>query len=96
MENKEAYFSLKVYDDSMVNARIFNGSEIIVHKQSDAEIGEIVVVALNETEAIVRRLDINTNGQLILSAENDGYKPIVLSDEAVILGVVKEVRTRYE
>ena len=78
-------FMLRVKGDSMINAGIFNGDQIIVAKQETAENGEIVV-ALMDDSATVKRF-FKENGHFRLQPENDAMEPI-LTDSVQILGKV--------
>ena len=48
-------FMLRVHGESMINAGILNGDNVIVRKQSTAINGEIVVAMTDENEATVKR-----------------------------------------
>lgn len=48
-------FMLRVHGESMINAGILDGDEVIVRKQSSANNGEIVVAMTEENEATVKR-----------------------------------------
>ena len=85
------YFALRVRGESMLNAGILPGDLVVVHRQSSARHGDIVV-ALLEDEATVKRLSLR-NGQIWLMPENDEYSPID-GTYARILGKVAAV-TRY-
>ncbi len=87
----EEYFALRVRGESMLNAGILPGDLVVVHRQSSARHGDIVV-ALLEDEATVKRLSLR-NGQVWLMPENDDYSPID-GTYARILGKVEAV-TRY-
>ena len=87
----EEYFALRVRGESMLNAGILPDDLVVVHRQSTARHGEIVV-ALLEDEATVKRLSLR-NGQVWLMPENDEYSPID-GTYARILGKVAAV-TRY-
>ena len=65
---------------------------MVVHRQSTAHPGEIVV-ALLEDEATVKRLSIQ-NGHVWLLPENEAYQPID-GTYATILGRVSAVVRRY-
>jgi len=82
----EDYFALRVRGDSMINAGIFDGDTIIVHRQPTAHNGEIVVALLGD-EATVKRLKLD-GSHVLLMPENPAYDPID-GDEASILGRVK-------
>ena len=88
-------FALRVNGDSMNQAGILPGDVVVVHRQPDADNGE-VVVALVEDEATVKRLFKQTDHvELRPESDNPEFKPILLSGEAVrLLGKVIEVR-RY-
>lgn len=76
---------LHVKGDSMVNAGIFNGDQILVKKQETAENGDIVV-ALVEDSATVKTY-YKEDGHFRLQPENDYMEPIIL-DSVDILGKV--------
>ncbi len=78
-------FMLKVKGESMVNAGIFDGDQIIVSSQSCAENGDIVV-ALLEDSATVKRF-YKEDGHYRLQPENDFMEPIIC-DNVQILGKV--------
>ena len=84
----EDLFMLRVEGSSMVNAGIANGDTVIVHSQSSAEIGEIVVVFWQD-KATIKRLH-STTPSLVLHPENDEMDDIVIpyQDYPVILGKV--------
>lgn len=78
-------FMLKIKGESMVNAGIFDGDQIIVSSQSCAENGDIVV-ALLEDSATVKRF-YKEDGHYRLQPENDFMEPIIC-DNVQILGKV--------
>ena len=78
-------FMLRVKGDSMVNAGIFNGDQIMVQQQSTASNGDIVVALIDE-EATVKTF-YKEEGHYRLQPENDTMKPIIV-DEVTILGKV--------
>ena len=84
MPNAES-FMLKVKGESMINAGIFDGDNILVQKQSDAKNGDIVV-ALVEDSATVKTF-YKENGHYRLQPENDTMDPIIV-DECAVLGKV--------
>ncbi|WEV36311.1 transcriptional repressor LexA [Lactobacillus sp. ESL0677] len=79
-------FMLKVHGESMINAGILNGDNVIVRKQSSAINGEIVVAMTEENEATVKRFYKEKN-HYRLQPENDTMAPIIL-DRVQILGKV--------
>lgn len=78
-------FMLKVKGESMINAGILEGDQVIVSKQSTALNGEIVV-ALVEDSATVKRF-YKEDGYYRLQPENDHMAPIIVK-EVDILGKV--------
>ena len=85
-------FALRVRGESMLNAGIFPGDLVIVHRQQDARNGEIVV-ALFEDEATVKTLR-RKDGKVWLMPENPAYQPID-GTRAEIIGRVTAVIRRY-
>ena len=83
--NQDELFILNVQGESMINAGIFDGDKIVVHKQENAENGEIVV-AMIDGEATVKRFYKEKN-QIRLQPENDFMEPIIVED-CKILGIV--------
>ena len=81
----EQTFMLRVKGESMINAGIFDGDQIIVKQQDYARNGEIVV-ALVEDSATVKRF-YKEKGHYRLQPENDALEPIIV-DDIRILGVV--------
>ena len=84
MPNEET-FMLKVKGESMINAGIFNGDNVLVKKQPNAENGDIVV-ALVDDSATVKTFD-KEDGHYRLQPENDTMDPIIVK-ECSILGKV--------
>lgn len=84
MPNEET-FMLKVKGESMINAGIFNGDNVLVKKQPNAENGDIVV-ALVDDSATVKTI-YKEDGYYRLQPENDTMDPIIVK-ECSILGKV--------
>ena len=72
-------FMLRVEGDSMTEAGISDGDYVIVHSQSTADIGEIVV-AMWQDKATVKRLRA-TEPSLVLHPENSAMEDIVIDPE---------------
>lgn len=66
------YFYLKVVGDSMKEARICEGDEILVKSQNQVENGDIGVVLIGE-EATVKRIYVTKKG-ITLKPENSAYQ----------------------
>ena len=80
-------FVLRVQGDSMIEAGIFNGDFIVVHKQDQANNGEIVVAMVGE-EATTKRF-YQEGRSVRLQPENPNHEPIVVNaDEVHLVGKV--------
>lgn len=80
-------FMLKVHGESMINAGILNGDNVIVRKQTSANNGEIVVAMTEENEATVKRF-YKENDHYRLQPENDTMDPIILPKVSILGKVV--------
>lgn len=78
-------FMLNVKGESMINAGIYDGDQVLVQQQSDARNGDIVV-ALVEDSATVKTF-YKEDGYFRLQPENDTMDPIIVQD-CQILGKV--------
>ena len=87
MPNTEL-FMLTVKGESMINAGIYDGDNIIVSRQNTAHNGEMVV-ALVDDSATVKRF-YKEEGHIRLQPENSTMSPIIVRD-VKILGTVKGV-----
>jgi repressor LexA len=79
-------FMLRVKGESMINAGIFDGDQVIVEQTPTARNGEIVV-ALIEDSATVKRF-YKENGHYRLQPENDTMDPIIVSDVRILGKVI--------
>lgn len=79
-------FMLTVQGESMINAGIFDGDQILVQEQSVANNGDMVV-ALVEDSATVKTF-YKEDGYYRLQPENDNMDPIIVRGELQILGKV--------
>ena len=78
-------FMLNVKGDSMINAGIFSGDRIIVHRQETAENGEMIVALVDDSATV--KTFYKENGHIRLQPENDTMDPIIV-DSCEILGKV--------
>ena len=85
------YFALRVRGYSMRDAGILPDDLVVVHRQQQANNGEIVV-ALLEDEATVKRLR-RENGRVLLMPENPDYQPIDGRYASILGRVTAVVRT---
>jgi len=85
------YFLLRATGDSMNKAGINSGDLLLVREQSTAENGE-KIVALIDDEATVKFFEKKDNYIVLRpSSTNKNHKPIVLTENCQIQGVVQEV-----
>lgn len=80
-------FMLRIHGESMINAGILNGDNVIVRKQSSATNGEIVVAMTDENEATVKRF-YKEKDHYRLQPENDNMAPIILTNVHILGKVV--------
>ena len=78
-------FMLKVKGESMINAWIYDGDNILIEQTKDVENGDMVV-ALLEDSATVKTF-YKEDGHIRLQPENDTMDPIIV-DDCEILGKV--------
>lgn len=88
----EDYFALRVRGESMLGAGIYPGDLVVVHRQAEAELGEIVV-ALFSDEATVKTFS-RRDGRVWLLPANPDYQPID-GTQAQILGKVVALIRQY-
>lgn len=88
IQDPEATFIVRVVGDSMVNAGISHGDEIIVDRSLEPEYGD-VVIALLDGDLTVKRLQRDAYG-VVLRAANPKYEDIRVAElsELRIWGVV--------
>ena len=72
------YFFLRAKGDSMINAGIDDGDLVLIHSQSQANKGQIVVALVDDEEATLKRY-YPGSGQVILEPENDDYEHITVN-----------------
>lgn len=77
-ESWKVDFSLRVNDDSMINARIIKGDLVFIHQQPDVENGEIAAVLVDGGNATLKRVYKGTD-TVILHSENPKYPDQVFS-----------------
>ena len=91
---KEEVFMLNVKGESMVNAGIYDGDQIIVKQQSTAS-NEEIVVALVDDSATVKRF-YKENGHIRLQPENDFMEPIIVDSCEIIGKVIGLIRINID
>ena len=78
-------FILNVKGESMINAGIYDGDQILVQRQSDACNGDIVGALVDDSATV--KTFYKENGHFRLQPENDTMDPIIVED-CQILGKV--------
>ena len=89
MPNAEV-FMLKVRGESMVNAGIYDGDQVIVKRQTFAENGDIVVALLGDSATVKRFF--KEDHHYRLQPENDTMNPIIVSSVDIIGKVIGLMR----
>ena len=85
------YFLLRASGDSMNKAGINSGDLLLVRKQDTADSGERVVALIND-EATVKIFERGADAVILRpKSTNKEHKPIVLTDNCIIQGVVQAV-----
>lgn len=75
MPNEET-FMLKVKGESMINAGILDGDNILVKRQSYAKNGDMVVALVDDSATV--KTFYKENGHIRLQPENDDMDPIIV------------------
>ena len=81
MPNEET-FMLKVKGESMINAGILDGDNILVKRQSYAKNGDMVVALVDDSATV--KTFYKEDGHIRLQPENDYMDPIILPDVEII------------
>ncbi|MBX2808208.1 MAG: transcriptional repressor LexA [Cellvibrionaceae bacterium] len=92
-----ANYLLRVHGDSMINAGIFEGDLLAVHRIHQAHNGQIIVARI-DNEVTVKRFHRQSNSAVIqLLAENPDYQPIEVdlrdqnfSIEGLSVGIIRQ------
>ena len=85
MMPNEPVFMLKVKGDSMINAGILDGDEIIVKQQKTANNGDYVVALIDDSVTV--KTFYKEDGHIRLQPENDSMDPFIF-ESVEILGKV--------
>src|SRR6516225_996294 len=87
-------FMLRVRGDSMIDAGILGGDFVVVRRQPDAELGDVVVAGIPGEEATVKRLK-RKGKTVVLEAQNERVEDLVYpGGDVVIYGKVLSVLRR--
>ncbi len=88
-------FVLQVRGDSMVGAGILSGDYVVVERETDARVGDIVVAGIPGEEATVKRF-FAQGSRVVLQPENPMLEPMEFdAREVVLYGKVVSVLRRY-
>lgn len=86
IQKPEASYLVKVTGDSMIEAGIWPGDLVIVERGREAKPGDIVIAQVDGEWTM--KLFEKRGSQIILSAANKKYPPIIAKQELVIGGIV--------
>ena len=81
MPNQEV-FMLHVKGDSMIDAGIFDGDNILVRQQPTASNGDMVVALVNDSATV--KTFYKEDGHYMLQPENDTMDPIIVDDVSIL------------
>ena len=81
MPNSES-FMLKVKGESMINAGIFDGDNILVEKCDNVHNGDIVVALIDDSATV--KTFYKEDGHIRLQPENDTMDPIIVPDCKIV------------
>ena len=82
LHNAGRHYALEVKGDSMIDAGINEGDIVVIHEQSDADNGDIVVALVEDQEATLKRLR-KRGSAIALEAANPAYETRVYRDDQV-------------
>jgi len=92
-------FILKVTGDSMINAGIYDGDNLLVQKQKEYASGDIVLADVNGESTIKRFMSDDKPPYLYLKPENPSYKNITFTSNVMLNGkvisIIKNNQFRY-
>lgn len=74
-EHIKADFALRCKGDSMINARIYDGDIVYIHRQPTVEDGQIAAVLIGD-EATLKRVHLFAD-HVVLEPENPQFRPLV-------------------
>ena len=81
MPNQDS-FMLKVKGESMINAGILDGDNVLVKRQANAENGDIVVALVDDSATV--KTFYKEDGYYRLQPENDMMDPIIVEDCSIL------------
>jgi len=87
-------FMLSVVGDSMIEAGILDGDQVVVRRQPTAQNGDIVVAMTEDGEATVKRF-FREKDRIRLQPENSAMEPIYLNSVTIlgkVIGLYRVIR----
>jgi len=93
IRNKEATYILKVSGDSMIEAGIMPGDQVLVERGTEPREGDIVIAEVDGSWTM--KYFRKRGGRVILVPGNKKYKPITPKEELRVTAVVKAVIRKY-
>ena len=93
--SNQQVFMLNVRGDSMINAGIHDGDQIIVQQQQDALNGEIVVAMLEDDHEVTVKRFFKESDYIRLQPENDLLEPIIAKNVIIVGKVIGLFRTMH-
>lgn len=91
--NKEATYLLQVKGDSMIEAGILPGDQVLVERGTEPKDGDIVIAEVDGSWTM--KFFHKRGGRVVLVPGNKKYKPITPKEELRIAAVVKAVIRKY-
>jgi len=79
----ENHYALRVKGDSMIEEGILDGDLVICKRQEAANEGDIIVALIDDTEATLKKIRYEKEGNIILLPANSLLKPMVYAPHRV-------------
>jgi len=76
------HYALEIKGDSMIDAGIFDGDTVLIHKQPTANNGDIIVALVDDEEATLKRLR-KKGSTIALEAANPAYETRIFGPDRV-------------
>jgi len=76
------HYALEIKGDSMIDAGIFDGDTVLIHKQPTANNGDIIVALVDDEEATLKRLRKKGN-TVALEAANPAYETRIFGPDRI-------------
>ena len=80
---------LEASGDSMTGKGIYSGDWLVVHRQKDAQPGDVVIAILEDGSTTCKVLRKELSGKMYLQAANPEYPDIIPEQEWTIYGIVR-------